>query len=216
MKYKAIIFDLDGTLIDTSEDLTVSLNAVLRSHNFPIFSIDEYKRFVGYGTKNLFKKILPQQIISEKGIDDYIAEFRQIYSTNQTLRTKPYPYINELLAELVKRDIKCAVLSNKIHEDTVTCVKHFFSHIPFQKIMGHQYNFPLKPSPRSALLILDALGIAPGECIFCGDSETDIQTAINGRMFPVGVSWGFRSRDMLLQNGAKKIIDHPLELIELL
>jgi len=213
--YKAIIFDLDGTLLDTIEDLARCFNAVALSRGFPTFTVNEYKLLVGRGAENVIRNIIPNNSINENLVKVCLAEFRSTYSLGYQVHTKPYTHIEKLLEVLTERRIACSVLSNKPDKETVECVRYFFPGIPFRCIQGQKENTPLKPDPQSTNEILKDMQVSAEETVFLGDTGTDMQTAVNAAVFPVGALWGFRSEQELIQYGAKKLISDPLELADL-
>lgn len=215
MQYKAVIFDLDGTLLDTIEDLTLCFNSVVEKRGFPVFTVDEYKLLVGNGAENVIRRIIPKDRITEDLVKECLAEFKAVYGAGCQIHTKPYPDIEQLLRALEKKGIKCAVLSNKPHESTVQCVQYYLPAIPFHRVLGKREETLLKPDPQLTLQILKDMQVSPEGCIFLGDTATDMQTAGNAAIFPVGALWGFRSEKELVGAGAKKLISNPLELLDL-
>lgn len=215
MNYKAVIFDLDGTLLNTIEDLTICFNAVIEKRDFPVFTMDEYKLLVGNGAENVIRNIIPRDKITEDLAKECLAEFKVAYGAGCQVHTKPYPEIDQLLRISVEKSIKCAVLSNKPHDATIQCIQYYFPKIPFYSVMGKGEDTPLKPDPLLALKILEDMQVSPKECVFLGDTATDMQTAVNAGAFPIGALWGFRSEDELTGAGAKKLLSNPLELLDL-
>lgn len=215
MQCKAVIFDLDGTLLDTIEDLTLCFNSVVEKRDFPVFTVDEYKLLVGNGAENVIRRIIPKDRITEDLVKECLAEFKAVYGAGCQIHTKPYPNIEQLLRALEKKGIKCAVLSNKPHESTVQCVQYYFPAIPFHRVLGKREDTLLKPDPQLTLQILKDMKVSPEGCIFLGDTAMDMQTAVNAAIFPVGALWGFRLEEELVGAGAKKLISNPLELLDL-
>jgi phosphoglycolate phosphatase len=216
MKSKAIIFDLDGTLLDTLEDIADSVNQVLTAKNFAPHETDEYRAFIGDGSKMLVARALPSEHRDEKMIADCLAEFFRQYYDNYDKKSTIYDGVSELLDELSRLEIKTAVLSNKRHDLTIKCIKHFFRKWHFDAIFGLRDFVPKKPHPAGALEIASILAVSPHKIKYLGDSGTDMQTALAAEMFPVGVLWGMRSGKELLECGAKALIDHPLDVLPLL
>ncbi len=212
---KAIIFDLDGTLLDTLTDIMESVNQVLEKYNFPTHDLQAYKYFIGNGIEVLTKKAFPQDI-SQIEFLEYLKEVKAEYALRQTLRTKPYNGIYEMLEQLNTKGINLAILSNKPHEFAVPTVKHFFPTIQFDIVFGSREHVERKPAPDAVYEILEMLHITKEECLFVGDTSTDMRTAVNAGVDAIGVSWGFRTVDELKGAGAKYIIDSPDELFQLL
>ena len=212
---KAIIFDLDGTLLNTIVDLSESVNIVLEKYNFPLHSIEEYKYFLGKGIIVLCKKAFPKDI-STKQFQQYLKEVEEVYKVRQTLKTSPFDEIREMLEGLNNLGIKIAVLSNKPHEFTKTTVEHYFPNIKFEVVYGARDGFERKPSPNSALEIAKIMNLKPEELYFVGDSETDIKTGINANIQPIGVEWGYRKVSELEESGAHNIISKPSDIFKYL
>lgn len=213
-KYKGIIFDLDGTLLNTIEDIGDSMNEVLRKFNLSTYSYDEYKRKVGEGFKKLTIRSFPLGT-DENTIDIALKMLIETYGKKYLNKTKPYDGIHELLELLDKRNVKLAVNSNKRNEYTKNLIYKFFDDIPFVKIYGEREGIKIKPDPTSALEIAECMGLSPDEILFIGDSKTDILTAKNAHMDSVGVLWGFRGREELEANGAKYIVSSWEEILDL-
>ena len=216
MKFKAVIFDLDGTLIDTLDDLADSMNNVLRNAGFPIHEKDKYKYFVGDGMKNLVKRALPIGNYEDSVIEAYLSQMKFEYSKNWKVKSKPYPGIPELLDSLEQTKIPKAVLSNKAHEFTVQVINELLPKWHFDFVFGERLGITRKPDPRGALEIARSLGIKPCDILYVGDTSTDMKTALNAGMYAVGVLWGFREKPELLEYGAAVTIAHPSELIDLI
>lgn len=216
MKYKGVIFDLDGTLVNSIEDLADSMDRVLLQNNFPTHSIDAYKQFVGNGVRTLVVRALPERHRDDATVAECFNMMTEIYGKNCTAKSKPYNGICDLLNELSKRNIKLAVLSNKTDALTKEVVAQLFPNNPFEYVVGFTINELMKPNPKCALEICHNLGFTPSDMLYVGDSGTDMQTATNANMLAIGVLWGFRTQEELLKNGAKQLIKHPMDLIQLL
>lgn len=215
MSYKAVIFDLDGTLVNSLEDLADSMNEVLTNHGLPVHTYYEFRNFIGRGLRNLVIKALPEQNRDEELINSCLASMIDIYRGNCINKTKVYDGIPELLTELSKKGIKMAVFSNKADEFTKQIVKLLLPNLHFEAIVGLTDENLRKPNPANALAISKILNIAPSEIVYCGDSIIDMQTATNAGMYAAGVLWGFDTEDELLKTGAKLIIKKPCDLIEI-
>ncbi|MDO9530189.1 MAG: HAD family hydrolase [Syntrophales bacterium] len=215
MHFQAVIFDLDGTLLDTLEDIANSANSMLTGYGFPAHEVDAYRYFVGDGVTMLVSRVLP----AEKRNDDTIAEcikvFREIYSRSWNVNTRMYAGIPELLDALTVKRVKMAILSNKPDDFTKLCVNELLPNWSFEMILGQRDGIPQKPDPRGAHEIAENLGISPERFLYLGDTGVDMKTAINAKMFPVGALWGFRPPDELRKHGAKALIEQPMELLTL-
>jgi len=210
---KAVIFDLDGTLLDTLTDIMESVNIVLKRYNFPTHDLDAYKYFIGSGISVLTQKAFPDYI-SEREFAVYLSEVMREYEARQTLRTKPYDGIMEMLERLNKDGVKIAILSNKPDEFAKPTVAHFFPNIKFEVVFGSRADVARKPAPDAVFEILDMLNLKKEDCYFVGDTSTDMRTAVNAGVDAIGVSWGFRTVDELNGAGAKCIIDTPMDIFE--
>jgi len=216
MKYEGIVFDLDGTLLDTLSDIANSSNEVLASHGLPTHDRLLYKQFVGNGVKILFEKAIPAELHSDDLIANCCEGFKRVYAENWNVETTIYSGIGELLDALTANNIRRAVLSNKPHEATVVCVREFLANWSFDVVRGQQDPIPPKPDPGGALEIAKTIGLETDRFLYVGDTNVDMQTGANSGMYPIGVSWGFRPVEELVENGAKQIIDHPRELLDIL
>ena len=210
---KAIIFDLDGTLLDTVEDIAGSMNTVLQKHGLPPHAIAEYKLFVGDGTTNLVKRAAPGAASAGVTLSQLEAEYRAMYAIRKTDKTAPYAGIPELLGALAGWGVKLAVLSNKPHDATVEVIARYFPGIPFAAVIGQRPGFPVKPDPGGALEILGILGLPREEVLYAGDSGTDMRTAGAAGLQAVGVLWGFREKEELMENGAHAFAERPLDIL---
>ena len=213
---KAVLFDLDGTLLDTLADLAYSANLALKARRLPTHRVEAYKDFIGDGVEKLVERALPPNERSPESVRLLSGEMRAVYRDNWSRSTEPYPGIRRLLRSLAERKIALAVFSNKPDEFAKISVAHFFVDTEFASVLGARPEAPLKPHPQGALEIAGRLGQAPEQCLFLGDSTVDMQTAVAAGMYPVGACWGFRSAEELAQAGAKRLLEEPLELLELL
>ena len=211
---KTVIFDLDGTLLDSIEDIASSMNKVLESLQLPTHKIEDYKHFVGGGVDILVENALSNQ--SKEIKDEVTKRFKIEYDGKLHSKTLPYDGIYELLDELKKLDINLAVLSNKPHEFTVSYVNHFFKNYNFKEIHGQKKDVPKKPDPKAALDIVKCLDSSCENTYFIGDTKIDMQTAKSANMTAIGVLWGFRDEEELLTNGADFIVKHPLDILEII
>ena len=215
MKFRAVIFDLDGALANTLEDIADNMNLVLSEMGFPTHGYDAYRFFVGDGLKNLVARSLPENA----GTDDMLAtcldRMIAIYHLNFVNKTHLYNGIPELLDALSSKGVKMAVLSNKADPLTQKICAVLLKPWKFEIVIGATERFPRKPDPASALFIAEQMGVKPTDICYIGDSDVDMKTAIAAGFYPVGVSWGFRPKEELAENGAKRIIDDPVELLEI-
>jgi phosphoglycolate phosphatase len=214
---KAVLFDLDGTLLNTLADLADSMNAVLAAENLPQHPQEAYKYFVGDGVANLVRRALPEALRQdEQVVVDYVSQMRHKYAERWKHKTTPYPGVPELLKELALRKLPFAVYSNKPDDFTRQMVAHFFPQDFFAAVVGAKPGVAVKPNPEPALEIAAKLAITPEHFLYLGDTGTDMQTARAAGMFPVGALWGFRPQVELLENGAVFTVQAPLELLTLI
>ena len=216
MDVHAVIFDLDGTLLNTLEDISNSANGFLEIHGFPTHESDDYRAFIGNGVEKLIMRALPKESRDGDTISVGVAQFRRIYRQNCNIHTKPYDGVPNMLDELVARGLKLAVLSNKPDEFTKQCVGNLLSDCAFDMVLGHHRDIPPKPDPAGALHIGERIGVPPESILLVGDSGVDMETAVSAHMVPVGARWGFRSVEELRTGGAKVVVDHPREIVSLL
>ena len=211
----AAIFDLDGTLLDTLEDLADSANEALAASGFPPHPVEAYRAFVGDGIKVLIERILPESNRVPETIAGLLQCYRAAYDRRWKAKTQPYAGVEALLRELKAREIPLAVLSNKPQAYTEICMAHFLGQHRFDIILGQRDGVPHKPDPAGAWEIAERWGLPPAEILFIGDTATDMDTATAAGMIPVGVRWGFRCEAELTAHGAKHLIAHPREILDL-
>ena len=251
-KYRAVIFDMDGTILDTIEDLTDSLNYVMEKFGYPVHTVEEMKTFVGNGMYMMIKRAVPMDIIrasktfkdgrgrnpvsndmctaetevSEMNAEMFAAEaeaqlqemyrcFRDYYRNHCNIKTEPYEGITELLKKLRESGIKTAVISNKADEAVKELCGSVFKDC-FDYYLGAVDGVKLKPDRDMVDMALDRLGIMSEEAVYVGDSQVDLQTAANAQMDCISVTWGFRSREFLIENGARVLVDSPSEIYEMI
>ena len=214
MKYNTIIFDLDGTLLNTLDDLRDSLNDILTQKGYSTRSYEEVKRFVGNGVRNLVRLSVPEQCTEEE-VAQCLIEFKEHYKNNMQNKTRPYIGIMELLLDLSRYNYKLAIVSNKFDTAVKSLAKTYFNNL-IPVAIGESLEVKRKPAPDSVFQAVKELGSDLGQTIFVGDSETDIQTAKNAGIPCIGVTWGFRCREVLRTAGADYLIDTPKELLTLI
>ena len=213
MPYKAVLFDLDGTLLDTLKDLADATNAALAELGLPGHPLEAYKQFVGDGLENLVRRAMRQEPLDEALLARGIELTRHEYAGRWAEKTRPYPGIPDLLDGLGRRGIPMAVFSNKPDEFTRLCVTRLLAGWHFLAVQGATPELPRKPDPRGALAIAARMGVAPREVLYLGDTNTDMQTAVAAGMFPVGALWGFRTADELLAAGAAALAKTPTDVL---
>jgi phosphoglycolate phosphatase len=216
LKYDGVICDLDGTLVDTLEDLADALNRVLRGEQAPGHDLATYQLLVGKGIRDLVAQALPPEKRSAETIARCYAAMLADYGEHCLVKTRRYDGVAEMVRGLRAAGVKLAVLSNKSDELTRRIVESLFGRGDFDVVVGARPDVPLKPDPMVALAISARWGIAPGRMAFLGDSGVDMLTATAAGMIAVGAAWGFRTKDELVENGASAVLDHPLELLKLL
>lgn len=212
--YQGIIFDLDGTLLNTLYDLSDSVNQALRKYRYAEHSSDEYKKMIGGGFYNLIERSLPEEARSGEIIEKVLDEFLSVYDKNYINRTVPYDGIQELVGQLAEKGIKLGVNSNKRTDYTQALIQKFFPETDFVAIFGNCKEYPKKPDPVAALEIASRMGLAPEKVVYIGDSKTDMLTGENAGMDTIGVTWGFRDEDELRKYNATKVVYNPREILE--
>ena len=211
--FRAVLFDLDGTLTNTLADIAAAMNRALERQGLPAWETDAYRYLVGNGARTLAVRAVRDR---QDLLEPVLADYQQYYETHSRVLTRPYPGIPELLRALAGRGIPCCVLSNKPDADTRGVVRYFFPDIPFAFIQGQTEKFPLKPEPAAAIHIAEELGIPPEHFAYLGDTAVDMKCACGAGMHPIGVLWGFREEKELLDNGAEVLLHTPAELLEML
>ncbi len=215
MPKRAVMFDLDGTLLDTLEDLSDAANRMLRERGFPEHDYPFYRQAVGDGSRALATRSLPAGHRNDATIEAAHTAMRRHYDVGWNIKTRPYDGILEMLDALVAKDARLTILSNKPDAGVQKCVGHFLPADRFATIRGVLPDGPIKPDPAGALAIVSASGISPADWLYVGDTNTDMATARAAGLFAVGCTWGFRDRQELEAYGANAIIDHPSELLQL-
>ncbi|WP_106830404.1 HAD family hydrolase [Parabacteroides pacaensis] len=210
---KLVIFDLDGTLLNTIEDLARSTNYALKQAGFPQHPIEKYKFFVGNGINKLFERALPEGARTPENVLDIRKEFLPYYDAHNAEYTRPYPSIPELLHTLQTKGYKLAVASNKYQKATEKLIGHYFPEVRFTAVFGQQEHVPIKPDPTIIHNIMQIAGVTKEEVMYIGDSGVDMQTAFNSGVCSIGVTWGFRPKSELEENKAVHIIDKPEEAL---
>ncbi len=210
--YKAAIFDMDGTLVDTLADLHDSVNEMLEHYDFPRRTLDEVRQFVGNGARKLIGRSLPAD--KSDFVDEALNFYNGCYARNCLKKVKPYAGIMELLAALEAKKIPLGICTNKQHFAAVDITEKILAPIKFSYVSGDESNQPRKPDPTRALEGAKKFGVAAEDVAYFGDTAVDIQTALNAGFLPIGVTWGFRPRSELVESGAKIIIDSPLEIFD--
>ena len=213
MRYQAILFDLDGTLLDTLGDIGDAVNRVLIKRDYPTHPTPAFRYFIGDGAEMLIRRALPEGERSQSNVERCLAAFLEDYAQNWNIKTRPYHGIPEMLNELANLGLKMAILSNKPHPMVVRCVEAFFKQWRFQAVQGHSGQYPKKPDPSGALTIAQQMTVNPGDILYLGDSKTDMETATAAMMIPIGAAWGFRPAGELLQSGCRFLAQNPLDVL---
>lgn len=214
MSYKAVLFDMDGTLLDTLEDLCDSTNHALAQMGYPLRGIEEIRRFIGNGAEKQIRRAVPEGT-SEGKIMETLAAFRAYYQDHCQIKTKVYDGLLDVLSELKEKGVKMAVVSNKPDAAVKKLSREYFGD-RLDYAIGPSDGVRCKPYPDMAETALKALGIAKKDAAFVGDSEVDVQTGLNAGLDVIAVSWGFRSREVVIEAGASKIADNASELEKLI
>ncbi len=205
MKFEAVIFDLDGTLLDSLEDIAAAANRVLSELDKPTYPVSAYKELVGDGLAMLFQRALPECESQPELKSECMRRFELAYSGCWNNQSKPYDGIEDLLKILNKRSVSLSVLSNKADAFTKRCVKHFFGNVRFEQVLGQTERFPRKPDPSSAKWLAEQLAVDVDRIAYVGDTNTDMKTALGSGVYAIGVTWGFRPESELLAAGAMQV-----------
>lgn len=215
MKFKAIIFDLDGTLLDTLKDLALSVNAVLERKGYPGHPVDAYRYFVGDGIDLLIERTFPAAAWSGNNLNLLVNEVKEEYSRRWDDHTVPFPGVPEMLDSLEQKVVPKAIFSNKPHEFALLTVEKLLTDWYFFDVIGIGPEMPRKPDPTGALQIAAKMKLNPAEIVYVGDTDTDMKTALAGGFYPAAVLWGFRPEEELKASGARFLAADPLDLINL-
>ena len=216
MSIDTIIFDLDGTLLDTLPDIAGAMNQVLADAGLPVHHTDRYRDFIGDGIDTLVRQALPPNTRHAEMIQQSVASMREIYRSRWARRTRLYPGIAGMLAFCSGAGLKMAILSNKPDGPTREMAAHFFPDHPFDHVQGARPDVPIKPDPTAAIAIADRLGTLPEACMFLGDMPVDIKTGRRAGMAPIGALWGYRTADELTDAGASHLLHTPEALASLI
>ena len=214
-KIRAIVFDLDGTLLDTLPDIGASCNAALRRFGLAERSLNEYRRLVGNGIRTLVHRAAPEGTPDDV-YEQTLAYYLQYYPEHCTEHTRFYPGIEQMLATLKGAGYLLGVLSNKTEKTAVRIINHFFPSSPFQLVWGNNGQRPLKPDPTAGKLLCEELGVLPDELMYVGDGDTDMEFASRNGFFAAGVTWGYRDRDVLTSCSANVLVSSAGQLLKLL
>ena len=210
MKYKAVLFDMDGTLLDTLADMAAAVNHILSVHGYPLRTVEEVRAFVGNGARKLMERALPPDVTGD-AFEALLEEYRQWYEAHACVKTAPYPGVPAVLAALHRAGVRCAVVSNKPGGATRELAARFFPGLP---AFGQQDGIPAKPAPDMVYHALAELGVEASAAAYVGDSEVDVALARNAGLPLVAVSWGFRGREALEEAGAALVVDDAATLLE--
>lgn len=213
MQYKAAIFDLDGTLIDSLADLADSANEMLAGFGFPRHDLDKYRYFVGNGSRKLIERCLPAEKAADSAfVNEALAKYKLCYDRNLTHKTVCYEGIMDMLTALQAKHIPLGICTNKHQSAADIIVDKLFPKDMFVSVIGDCKDMPRKPDPKKVLLIAAKMGVKPADVAYFGDTSVDMDTANNAGMLPIGVTWGFRPQEELVAHGAKILLDTPMEL----
>jgi phosphoglycolate phosphatase len=215
-RFEAVLFDLDGTLLDTIADIAGTMNRVLAARGLPTYDAAHYKYFVGAGIEEMVKRALHPTAIGDAEVDEIVLEYRREYKSHWGDTSKPYAGVAEMLRGVESRGLRMAILSNKSHPFTTLMTASLLKEFRFDAVRGSMPEVPNKPDPAAALLIARELGVDPSRCLFLGDADIDMKTAVAAGMCPAGALWGFRTAEELRASGAAVLLASPSDLLELL
>ena len=210
---RAVLFDLDGTLTNTLEDIADAMNRSLRLHGLPEWPLDAYRYLVGDGARKLAERAVRERQELALSVQ---REYQAYYQEHTRVKTQPYAGVSDMLHALLDKGLKLAVFSNKPDADTKNVVAHFFPDIPWAAVRGQIEGVPVKPDPTGALAVAEALQIPPAEFLYLGDTATDMHCAVNAGMLPIGALWGFRTAEELQSSGARQLVQHPMDVLSCL
>ncbi len=213
---KAVIFDLDGTLLDTLSDIADSMNEVLARHGFPVHDYDAYRAMIGAGLDVLARRAVPEDRRDDGTVSSVVAAMRKEYDRRWSFTSRPYPGVPEMLTLLTERGIPFSVLSNKLDSFTKLMVRTLLGDWSFFEVRGLVQGLPRKPDPHIALEMVNALGLSSDQVVFVGDSDLDMETAVRAGMTPVGVLWGYQTPERLISAGASRLLSSPRDLLSCL
>lgn len=213
---KAVIFDLDGTLLDSLQDIANTCNIVLESRDYKAIPLSDYRHYVGKGVEHLIKKIMEARQVEEHLFDELMADYYEIYKKESIKETKIYLGIDTLLKNLKAMDISINVLSNKPHNQVVSLMPSYFDESIFDIVYGKHNNLPAKPDPTLVRKMIKELKMKKSEVLYVGDTKTDMETALNAGLTSVGVLWGFRDEPELVQAKASYIVSKPEEILKII
>lgn len=212
---KAVLFDLDGTLVNSLFDLAAATNYAIGKFKFPAREVKAFKLYAGDGMPKMIERALPPENRNSDTVAKIMPVFLSYYGEHYCDNTAAYSDMPELIEELKRRNIKIAVVTNKDEEMAKKVVKKLYGD-SFDLIMGKREEIPAKPDPTAAIIAMNKLCVKPEECLFVGDSKMDVKTGVNSKAYPVGVLWGFREKDELIEGGAKELISQPKELLAII
>ena len=212
---KLVIFDLDGTLLNSLEDLADSCNYLLRKYGFPEHPLDSYRYFVGDGIRKLVERVLPEEKRQKAFVEQFFQEMVAYYDIHKEDKTMPYPGIVETLETLQKQGVMLGVASNKVNKAMMPLMEHYFPTIQFTCVLGQREGIPVKPNPQIVFDIMKVAKVTAEEALYVGDTDVDMDTAHGAGIKAVGALWGYRDRQELTEHHAEYIIAKPMELVEL-
>ena len=216
MNYKAVVFDLDGTLVDSAADLGNAVNRMLESRGYPGHEIPRYQDFIGNGTEMMVRRALPEGSRDDDTVKECLTQFMEDYNINFDVDSVLYEGIPELLDHLAEKSVILTMLTNKPEVITLKLKDSLMSKWDFKVVMGSREGLPKKPDPTGAKMLTEAIEVESSSIVYFGDSGIDMKTAVSAGMVPVGVLWGFRDKEELQKDGAKYIIEKPLDILDLI